>query len=58
MFEFLRLHQLNIMLVMNGICGMLAILILFTKTLRPKRKQSLLFMETGAVLIRSITAET
>ena len=51
MFEFLRLHQLNIMLVMNGICGMLAILILFTKTLRPKRKQSLLFMETGAVLL-------
>lgn len=48
---FLREHQLNIMLIMMGICGILPIFVLMTKTLSSKRRHALILMEIGAVLL-------
>ena len=53
MFELLRQHQLNIMLVLSGICVTMGILMIFTKILSRKRKQILVLMEIAATLILS-----
>ena len=39
MFDFLKTHQLNIMLYMSGICGILVVLTLMTKTLSNRRRR-------------------
>ncbi len=39
MMEFLRAHQLNIMLFMSGMCGILAFLSLISRVLTPKRRR-------------------
>ncbi len=49
--EFLRQHQLNIMLILIGICGVLAFLVSITKTLTPRRKHALLSLELCAMFL-------
>ena len=49
--DFLRQHQLNIMLILIGICGILAFLVVVSKTLSPKRRNALLSLELSAMLL-------
>ena len=49
--DFLRLHQLNVMLVLSGICGMLALFVYFTKSLPPRRRHALFFLEGGSMIL-------
>ncbi len=49
--EFLKAHQLNIMLFMSGICFVLAILTLMTKALSPRRKRILALLEAAAMIL-------
>ncbi len=51
MFEFIRTYQLNIMLLLCGACGMMAILLLITRFLDTKRKWSLFLMEIVAFFL-------
>ena len=51
MFLFLREIQLNIMLVLSGICAMQAVFVLVTKTLTGSRKRALLVLELGSMLL-------
>ena len=48
--EFLRVHQLNIMLFMSGACGILALMTFFTKNI-PKNKKSILALLEISVMI-------
>ena len=49
MFDFIRAHQLNIMLLLCGACGVLMFLLLITHFLRPKKRWILIFMEFVAM---------
>ena len=49
--EFLKLHQLNIMLFMSGICGILVVLTLMTRTLSVKRRRILALLEAAAMFL-------
>ncbi|MCR4649228.1 MAG: HD domain-containing protein [Lachnospiraceae bacterium] len=49
--EFLVDHQLNLMLMLSGICGMLAIFVCFIKVLSFKRKISLMALEISACML-------
>ena len=49
--EYLRAHQLNIMLFMSGMCGMLAFLSFISKALSPKRRRILTLLEISAMLL-------
>ena len=49
--EFLKAHQLNIMMFMSGICGILALLALLTKALPPRRRRILALLEASAMLL-------
>ena len=53
MAEFLRLHQLSIMLALSGICFTVAVFVAITNTLPKKRKFTLLYMElcSGLLLV-------
>ena len=51
MFDVIRNNQLNIMLILCSICAMMAILVIFTKFLPPKRKGILLTMELVATFL-------
>ncbi|MBR6891192.1 MAG: diguanylate cyclase, partial [Clostridia bacterium] len=51
MLDFLKTHQLNIMLFMSGICGILAVLTLMTKTLSSRRRRILALLEAAAMLL-------
>ena len=51
MMEFLRAHQLNIMLFMSGMCGILAFLSLISRVLTPKRRRILTLLESAAMLL-------
>ncbi len=54
MFELLRQHQLNIMLFLSGICTVLALLSFFTRSMPPKRRRAIFFLELyGALLLLS-----
>ena len=48
---FLREHQLNIMLFMSGICGILAILTAVPKSLSPRRRSILALLEIAAMFL-------
>ena len=48
MFNFLRQYQLNIMLILSGICGILPVFVLSTNTISKKRKFILVLMELSA----------
>ena len=49
--NFLRNHQLNIMLMIQGICTIIALFILFTKNLTKSRKISIFCLEVSASLL-------
>ena len=49
--EILRLYQANVMLLMSGICGIMALFALLTKTMSKKRKIILVMLELGAMLL-------
>lgn len=50
--EFLRQHQLNIMLFISGVCSVLALLSFFTSSMPKKRRHAIMFMEIyGALLL-------
>ena len=49
--EFLQSHQLNIMLFISGICAILALLTLMTKSLSKKRRRILALLEIAAMLL-------
>ncbi len=51
MFEFFRAYQLNIMLLLCGACGMMAILLLITRFLDARRKWALFLMEIVAFFL-------
>ena len=51
MFELIRSHQLNIMLLLCGACAILAFLILHTRFLPKTRKRILILMEVMALLL-------
>ena len=49
--EFLKAHQLNIMLFMSGMCGILAFLSLISRMLAPKRRRILTLLESAAMIL-------
>ena len=49
--EFLRQHQLTIMMFMSGICGVLAVLAMLTRSLSEKRRYALAMLEVIAMLL-------
>ena len=49
--DLLRENQLDIMLILSGICGLIAFFSLIIKTLTPRRKFALAFMDLGAMLL-------
>ncbi|MBR6080612.1 MAG: HD-GYP domain-containing protein [Treponema sp.] len=49
--EFLRSHQLDIMLILIGICGIQALFVMLSKTLSRKRKCALFSLEMSAMLL-------
>ena len=49
--EFLREHQLNIMLFMSGICGILTFMTLITESLSSRKKVILAFLELCAMIL-------
>ena len=51
MFNFIRSHQMNIMLALCAMCGMMAVLLLITKFLPKKRKWILIIMELEATFL-------
>lgn len=51
MFKFILNHQLNMMLALSAICGMMAVLLLITRFLPKRRKWILIFMELIAAFL-------
>lgn len=49
--DFIKAHQLNIMLIMSGVCGILAIMTHITKSLPRKTKFILVSMEVSAMML-------
>ncbi len=51
MFEFIRTYQLDIMLLLCGACGMMAVILLITRFLDARRKWALFLMEIVAFFL-------
>ncbi|MBE6909778.1 MAG: response regulator [Ruminococcaceae bacterium] len=51
MFELLRAHQLNIMLSLSSICGVITFFVCISGSLPKKRKTALTITEAGAMLL-------
>ena len=51
MFDFIRNHQMNIMLALFAVCATMAVLLLLTRFLPKKRKWILIGMELNATLL-------
>lgn len=51
MFDYIRVHQMNIMLALCSVCAMMALLLLITRFLPKKRKWILIFMELVATFL-------
>ena len=49
--EFLKAHQLNIMLFISGVCGVLAVLAMMSRTLSHRRRRILALLECAAMLL-------
>ena len=49
--EFLRVHQLDIMLILIGICGVLAVMTLMPKFVSPGRRSILTLMEAACMFL-------
>ena len=51
MMDFIRIHQLNIMLVMSGICGIITFFVLISNAMPKRRKFAMAYMEISATLL-------
>ncbi|MCR5310163.1 MAG: HD domain-containing protein [Lachnospiraceae bacterium] len=51
MIEFLKEHQLNAMLVLSGICGVISLFAAITRTLPKRRKAALIYLELSASIL-------
>ena len=51
MIDFIRAHQLNLMLLLCGACGIMAFMLFITKFLTPRRKMILILMELIAFFL-------
>ncbi|MDY6305055.1 MAG: hypothetical protein SPL94_03635 [Oribacterium sp.] len=51
LLDFLKTHQLNIMLFMSGICGILVVLTVMTRTLSSRRRCILALLEAAAMFL-------
>ena len=51
LINFFSQHQINIMLVLSGICGIMAFLICIFKAIPKRKKPALILMEIGAMLL-------
>ena len=51
MFEFIRQHQLNIMLILSSICLLLALFSCLTKSISKKKRIGLLITESSAAIM-------
>lgn len=51
MLEFIKAHQLNMMLGLSSICGIIAIFVLMIKNLSRPRRIALFYMEVAAMLL-------
>ena len=51
MYDFLRSHQLSIMMVLGSICLSIALFVFFTNTISKKRKHILMFLEISAAIL-------
>ena len=51
MIEFLTKYQLNLMMILSGICGTIALFVMITRTLSRKRKGILLNLELGSMAL-------
>ncbi len=49
--EFLKAHQLNIMLFLSGVCGVLVVLALISRTLSPRRRRILALIEASGMFL-------
>lgn len=49
--EFLRYHQLNIMLILIGVCAVITILTYLTRSIGGRKKWTLICMDIGAMLL-------
>ena len=49
--ELLKELQADIMLILSGVCGMIAIFVRLTDTMPPKRKKILMFLELSAMIL-------
>ena len=51
MIDFIANHQLNIMMGLGSICGIMALFAAITKTITARRKMALLLMELSAMIL-------
>ncbi len=51
LIEFIRDNQLNLMLILSGICGLLAVLTVATKTLSGRRRAILVMLELSSMVL-------
>lgn len=51
MMDFIRIHQLNIMLVLSGICGIITFFVMISNAMPKRRKLAMAYMEASATLL-------
>ena len=51
MMDFLRAHQLNMMLILSGICAVISLFVLLTKILPKRKKIALLALELSVMVM-------
>ncbi|MCR5655622.1 MAG: HD-GYP domain-containing protein [Lachnospiraceae bacterium] len=51
MFEFLRIHQLNLMLILGGVCGAVALFVSISSTMSKKKKLGLMIIELATMIL-------
>ena len=49
--EVLRLYQVDLMLILSGICGIMTLFVYMTNTISHKRKVSLMLLELSAMFL-------
>ena len=51
LLDIIKENQLNLMMLLSGICGIISIFVLFTKALSPRRRRCLFLMDIFSVLL-------
>ena len=51
LMDFLARHQLNLMLLFSGMCGIIAVFVMFMKSVSKRRRISLLIVELGSMFL-------